>query len=294
MARAVLLINKSRSYLLNEHTTVTLNDGTRMPQLGLGVWQAKDGDETRMAVKSAINAGYRMIDTAMVYQNERSVAQGIRDSGVNREELFITTKLWNSDQGSAAVRPAFEASLERLGLDYIDLYLIHWPTPERELYVETWKEFEKLKADGLVRSIGVSNFRTEDLERLKAETSTVPSVNQIELHPNFQQQALRDYATTNGIQIESWSPIGGSKGNLLNDETLQQIGAAHQKSPAQIVIRWHLQHGLVVIPKSVRAERQQENINVFDFELSPDEMKQIDSLETGVRTGPDPATMNNH
>lgn len=279
---------------VNQYPTILLNDGTSMPQLGLGVWQAKDGEETRGAVKAAIDAGYRLIDTAAVYQNERSVGQGIRDSGINRQELFVTTKLWNSDQGAGNVRPALQASLERLGLDYVDLYLIHWPTPERDLYVETWKEFERLKSDGLVRSIGVSNFRIEDLERLKAETDTAPSVNQIELHPHFQQSELREYADTNDIRIESWSPIGGSKGNLLQDATLQDIATAHKKTPAQVVIRWHLQHGLIVIPKSVHTERLKENIDVFDFELSPDEMKKIDSLDTGIRGGANPATMNNH
>ena len=265
-----------------------------MPQLGLGVWQAKDGGETRNAVKTAIESGYRMIDTAMVYLNEEDVGLGIKDSGIDRKDLFVTTKLWNSDQGSSSVRPALEKSLKKLGLDYVDLYLIHWPTPSRDLYVDTWKEFEKLKADGLTRSIGVSNFRVEDLERLKVETSTIPSVNQIELHPNFQQKELREYANSNGIHIESWSPIGGSKGNLLQDETLASIAQSHSKSPAQIVIRWHIQNGLIVIPKSVHDERIKQNIDVFDFELSDDDMRLINSLESGVRTGPDPATMNNH
>lgn len=279
---------------MHKQPYMTLNDGTEMPQVGLGVWQAKDGEETRQAVATAIRAGYRMIDTAMVYQNEVSVGQGIVDSGIDRSELFITTKLWNSDQGSTSVRPALEASLSRLGLDYVDLYLIHWPTPARDLYVQTWKEFEKLKADGLARSIGVSNFRTEDLERLKAESDTVPSVNQIELHPYFQQRELREYAESQGIHIESWSPIGGSKGNLLQDEVLTGIANSHGKSAAQIVIRWHIQHGLIVIPKSVHAERIQENFDVFDFELSDQDMQRIDSLDRAKRSGPDPATMNNH
>lgn len=273
---------------------VELNDGNKMPQIGLGVWQAKDGDETRLAVRTAIDAGYRLIDTAMVYQNEESVGQGIRDSGVPRDELFVTTKLWNSDQGADMVRPALQASLQRLGLEHVDLYLIHWPTPARDLYVETWKEFERLKADGLIRSIGVSNFRIEDLERLKAETGTVPAVNQVELHPNFPQHELRDYATLNGIRIESWSPIGGSKGNLLQSPVLADIAARHGKTPAQIVIRWHLQSDLIVIPKSVHADRIRQNIDVFDFELSAQDMTAIDSLDTGTRVGPDPAIMNVH
>lgn len=273
---------------------VTLNDGNIMPQLGLGVWQAADGSETADAVKSAIEAGYRSIDTAMVYQNERSVGEGIRRSGVSRDKLFITTKLWNSDQGTARVRPALEASLKRLGLDYIDMYLIHWPTPSRDLYVETWKEFEKLRKDGLVRSIGVSNFRIEDLERLKQESDTIPAVNQIELHPYFQQHDLRDYARANDIRIESWSPIGGSRGNLLDDETIQSIASHKEKSAAQVIIRWHIQNGLIVIPKSVRTERIKENFDVFDFELNEQEMNAIASLDSGLRGGPDPASMNNH
>ena len=277
-----------------EFPSVTLNDGTKMPQIGLGVWKANDGEETSNAVHAAIKAGYRLIDTAMVYQNEQTVGQGIRDSGIAREELFVTTKLWNSDQGASNVRPALEASLKRLGLDYIDLYLIHWPTPERDLYVETWKEFEKLKSDGLVKSIGVSNFRIEDLERLKAETDTVPSVNQIELHPYFQQRELREYAESESIHIESWSPIGGSRGNLLEDSTIRGIADAHGKTAAQVVIRWHIQSGLIVIPKSVRAERIAENFDVFDFDLTAEQMGIIDSLDSGLRGGPDPATMNNH
>jgi diketogulonate reductase-like aldo/keto reductase len=276
------------------YPTVKLNDGNTMPQIGLGVWQAKDGDETRQAVRTAIDAGYRLIDTAMVYQNERSVGQGINDSGIERSELFVTTKLWNSDQGSATARPALEASLRRLGLEYVDLYLIHWPTPARDLYVETWKELEKLQSEGLVRSIGVSNFRIEDLERLRKETSVVPAVNQIELHPNFPQLELREYCRNNGIQVESWSPIGGSKGSLLTSGALADIAQVHGKSPAQVVIRWHIQHGLVVIPKSVHADRIRENLGVFDFELTPEDMAAIDALDTGTRSGPDPATMNNH
>jgi len=278
---------------MSDQPYVSLNDGRRMPQLGLGVWQAND-KETYHAVAAAIRAGYRMIDTAMVYQNESAVGRAVNDSGVARDELFITTKLWNSDQGTRNVRPAIESSLKRLGTEYVDLYLIHWPTPARDLYVETWREFEKLKADGLTKSIGVSNFRVEDLERLKSETGIVPSVNQIELHPRFQQHELRDYCQKEGIAVESWSPIGGSKNDLLSDETLKVIGSRHGKSAAQVVIRWHLQHGFIVIPKSVREQRIYENFNVYDFELSPDDMSLIDKLDSGDRTGPNPATMNNH
>lgn len=278
---------------MNEHPYVTLHDGTRMPQLGLGVWQASD-DETYSAVLAAIRAGYRLIDTAMVYRNEAAVGRAIKDCGVAREELFVTTKLWNSDHGAKNVRPAIKASLERLGLDYVDLYLIHWPTPARDLYVETWKAFKDMQAAGLAKSIGVSNFRIEDLERLKAETGVVPVVNQVELHPRFGQRELREYCQREGIAVESWSPIGGSKGNLLQDDTLSKIASHYRKSPAQVVIRWHLQHGLIVIPKSVHEERIKENSDVFDFELSAEHMNAIDALDTGVRIGPDPATMNNY
>ena len=273
---------------------ITLNDGIAMPQLGLGVWKAADGDEVVNAVQTALESGYRMIDTAMVYQNERGVGEGIRAAGLNRDDIFITTKLWNSDQGSETVRPALKASLERLGLEYVDLYLIHWPTPSRDLFVETWKEFIKLKEDGLTRSIGVSNFRIEDLERLKQETGVVPVVNQIELHPYFQQRELREYADKNNIRIESWSPIGGSKGNLLEDEVIASISERHHKSAAQVVIRWHIQHGLIVIPKSVNENRIKENLNVFDFELSEDDMALLDGLDRSERNGPDPANMNTH
>lgn len=279
---------------MTEQPYISLNDGAEIPQIGLGVWQASDGDETYDAVLAAIKTGYRLIDTAMVYQNESAVGRAVKDSGVARKDLFITTKLWNSDQGHERVRPAIENSLERLGLDYIDLYLIHWPTPARDLYVETWKEFEKLKSEGLAKSIGVSNFRIEDLERLKNETGTIPVVNQIELHPRFQQRELREYCQKEGIAVESWSPIGGSKGNLLSDETLSSIASRYDKSPAQIVIRWHLQHGLIVIPKSVHEHRINENFDVFGFELSADDMALIDTLDSGSRAGPDPATMNNH
>ena len=272
---------------------IALNDGNTIPQIGLGVWQAENGTETKQAVEAALAAGYRHIDTAAVYRNEESVGEGIRASGIPREELFITTKLWNSDQGTDNVRAALETSLSKLGLDYIDLYLIHWPTPARRLIVETWKEFEALKAEGLIRSIGVSNFRVEDLERLKTEGLSTPVLNQIELHPRLLQKELREYGTANDIRIESWSPIGGSRGNILEDNVLKDIATKHTKTPAQIVIRWHIQHGLIVIPKSVRPARIAENFDVFDFELSTEEMQTIDDMGDGERMGPDPASMNN-
>lgn len=273
---------------------IPLNDGNTIPQLGLGVWKADGGQEVEQAVLHALSAGYRLIDTAMVYQNEDGVGRAIAQSGIDRQELFITTKLWNSDQGADKVRSALLASLERLKLDYVDLYLIHWPMPARGLYVETWKELIKLQSEGLVKSIGVSNFNIEHLEELKKHTSVLPAVNQVELHPYFQQRELREYCQANSTRVESWSPIGGSTSDLLKNDTLQELATKYGKSPAQIVIRWHLQHGLIVIPKSTNQSRIQENIDVFDFELSPEHMVLIDSLETGKRFGPNPASMNIH
>lgn len=274
--------------------TVTLNDGAVMPQFGLGVWQAQDGDEVRRAILDALEAGYRLIDTAAVYGNEKGVGEAIRASNVPREELFITTKVWNGDQGYDSTLKAFDTSLQKLGLEYVDLYLIHWPVPEYDKYVETWKALEEIKASGRAKSIGVCNFNIEHLERLINETDSIPAVNQVELHPRLQQRELRDYCEQKGIQIESWSPIGGNGGDLLEDPTLQNIADKHDRSPAQIVIRWHIQLGLVVIPKSVHKERIIENAEVFDFELDNDDMAKISVLNTNSRRGPDPKTMNNH
>ena len=274
--------------------SVVLNNGVKMPQFGLGVWQTADGAEVEAAVKSALDAGYRLIDTAALYGNEGGVGNAIREGGVPREEVFVTTKLWNNNQGDEqTVRAAFNESLEKLGLDYIDLYLIHWPTPAKDLYVETWKTFEKLYAEGKVRAIGVSNFQPDHLEKLISATDVVPAVNQIELHPYLPQHETRAACEQHGIAIESWSPIGGSRGNLLENESVVAIAKAHGKSPAQIIIRWHIQNGLIVIPKSVRRERIEQNIDVFDFDLTADDMEQLAALENGTRMGPDPATMNN-
>ncbi len=275
-------------------TTISLNDSNAIPQLGLGVWKADGGQEVEQAVLHALSAGYRLIDTAMVYQNEDGVGRAIAQSGVDRQELFVTTKLWNSDQGADKVRPALLASLERLKLDYVDLYLIHWPMPARGLYVETWKELIKLQSEGFIKSIGVSNFNIKHLEELKKHTPVLPAVNQVELHPYFQQRELREYCQANSIRVESWSPIGGSTSDLLKNDRLQELANKYGKSHAQIVIRWHLQHGLIVIPKSTNQSRIQENIDVFDFELSSEHMVLIDSLETGKRFGPNPASMNVH
>lgn len=267
---------------------VDLIDGRAMPQLGFGVFQVPD-DEAAQAVTTALENGYRSIDTAAVYQNERGTGRALRAADVPREELFVTTKLWNSDQGRDGTLRAFDASLERLGLDYIDLYLIHWPMPGRGKYLETWRAFEELRRDGRVRSIGVSNFTVETLRHILDETDVVPAVNQIELHPYLQQAGLRAFHAEHGIRTEAWSPLGQGQG-LLDDPALAEIGRAHGRTPAQVALRWSLQLGNVVIPKSVTPSRIAENIDVFGFELTEDDMKRIGELDQGTRVGPDPAT----
>ncbi|MFD5897380.1 MULTISPECIES: aldo/keto reductase [unclassified Streptomyces] len=269
--------------------TVTLNNGVTMPRLGFGVFQVPD-EETTAAVGTALAAGYRSIDTAAVYGNERGVGRAIAESGLDRDELFITTKLWNADQGHDATLAAFDVSLEKLGLDHVDLYLIHWPAPARNLYSETWRALEKLLAGGRTRAIGVSNFRPEHLERLLGGASIVPAVNQIELHPGLQQRESRDFHTRHGIVTEAWSPL--AQGAVLDDEPVTSIAAKHGRSPAQVVLRWHLQTGNVVIPKSVTETRIRENLDVFGFELDPREIDAITALDRGMRTGPDPDAVN--
>ncbi|GAB7106796.1 aldo/keto reductase [Streptomyces phaeofaciens JCM 4814] len=269
--------------------TVTLANGVTMPQLGFGVFQVPD-EETTAAVTSALRAGYRSIDTAAIYGNERGVGRALADSGIARDELFITTKLWNADQGHDATLAAFDSSLEKLGLDHVDLYLIHWPTPARDLYLDTWRALEKLYADGRTRAIGVSNFQPAHLERLLGAASVVPAVNQIELHPGLQQAELREFHARHGITTEAWSPL--AQGAVLTDDAVTTIAAAHGKSPAQVVLRWHLQIGNVVIPKSVTETRIRENLDVFDFELSAQEIDALTGLDRGLRTGPDPDTLN--
>ena len=274
---------------------LTLNNDTQIPQLGLGVWKASD-DDAEFAVRTAIGAGYRLIDTATIYGNEAGVGRGIAASGVARDELFVTTKLWNADQGYDETLKAFDKSCASLGLDYVDLYLIHWPTPERGLFIDTWKAFEALYNDGRIKAIGVSNFKPHHLEQLMDQTEIIPAVNQIELHPRFTQVDTRTFCDNHGIRIESWSPIGGAKGagNVLGESLLEAIGKKYDKSPAQVVLRWHMQLGLIAIPKSVHAERIAENIDIFDFELSDEDMAHIATLDTGVRQGPDPDEMNRH
>ncbi|WP_218061683.1 aldo/keto reductase [Planobispora rosea] len=269
---------------------VTLNNGVRMPQLGFGVWRVPDA-EAYTAVTAAIEAGYRSIDTAKLYRNEEGVGRAVRESGVPREELFVTTKLWNDDHGHDAALRAFDASMDRLGLDYLDLYLIHWPLPALDKYVETWRALERLHSEGRVRAVGVSNFPAEHLERLLGESEIVPAVNQIELHPMLPQAELREYHAARGIVTEAWSPLGQG-GRLLDEPVLGKLADKHGRSPAQVVLRWHLQLGNVVIPKSVTPSRIAENIDVFGFELDADDMAAIAGLDSGTRLGPDPAAFN--
>lgn len=267
---------------------IILNNGVEMPQLGYGVWQVPD-DEAEAAVTTALEAGYRSIDTAAIYGNEEGTGKAIAASGVAREELFVTTKLWNGDHGHDSALRAFDTSLERLGLDYVDLYLIHWPLPSKDAYVDTYKAFEKIQADGRAKSIGVSNFLPEHLERLISETSVIPAVNQIELHPHLQQRAAREFHAEQGITTEAWSPLGQGKG-LLEVPAIIAIAQKHGRTPAQVVLRWHIQLGNVVIPKSVTPSRIKENIDVFGFALDPEDVAAISALNEDRRLGPDPAT----
>ncbi|WP_308036521.1 aldo/keto reductase [Streptomyces olivaceus] len=269
---------------------ITLNNGVEMPQLGFGVWQVPD-DEAQTAVAQALEAGYRSIDTAAIYGNEEGTGRAVAASGLAREDLFVTTKLWNSDQGYDSTLRAFDASLAKLGLDYLDLYLIHWPMPAREKYVDTYKAFEKLLADGRVRAIGVSNFLPDHLERLIGETSVLPAVNQIELHPHLQQHASRELHAEQGITTEAWSPLGSGKG-ILEIPAIVAIAQKHGRTPAQVVLRWHLQLGNVVIPKSVTPSRIKENIDVFGFSLDTEDLAAIRALNEDRRLGSDPADVN--
>jgi diketogulonate reductase-like aldo/keto reductase len=270
--------------------TVTLNNGVTMPQLGFGVFQVPNA-ETAQAVSHALKAGYRSIDTAAVYGNEEGVGQALAESGVPREDLFITTKLWNAEQGYDATLRAFDVSLAKLGLDHLDLYLIHWPTPARGLYVDTWKAFAKLLADGRVRAVGVSNFRPEHLRQAIDATGVVPAVNQVELHPHLTQEPLRAFHAEHGIATEAWSPLGQGKG-LLDDPAITKIAGRYDRSAAQVVLRWHLQLGNVVIPKSVTPARIAENLDVFDFTLDADDVDALSALNKDKRVGPDPDTYN--
>lgn len=267
--------------------TIVLNDGNVIPQLGYGVFQVPE-DEVTGVVAEALRVGYRSIDTAAVYGNEEGVGRAIRASGIPRDEIYVTTKLWNADQGYDSTLRAFDASMERLGLDYLDLYLIHWPVPSAGRFVDTFRAFQALKAQGRIRSIGVSNFRVIDLETLIADAGEVPAVNQIELHPTLAQRDLRQYHANHAIATEAWSPLG--QGTLLDNPTIVTVAKELDRTPAQVIIRWHLQLGNIVIPKSVTPSRIAENFDVFTFELDAQAMEAINRLDKGSRVGPDPAT----
>src|SRR3954454_9150006 len=267
--------------------TVELRGDVQIPQFGLGVFQVPP-EATVENVLHAPNAGYRHIDTAKAYRNEAEVGQAVRASGLSREDVFVTTKLWNTDQGDA--QRALTTSLEQLEMDYVDLYLIHWPAPGRDKYVEAWKARIEAQEAGLARAIGVSNFQPEHLRRIVDETGVTPAVNQIELHPYLQQTGLRREHADRGIVTEAWSPL--AQGAVLDDPVIVEIAEAHGRTPGQVVLRWHVQLGHVVFPKSMSPERIEQNIDVFDFELGDDELARIEGLDRGQRTGPDPDTFN--
>ncbi|MGK0699320.1 aldo/keto reductase [Priestia flexa] len=268
----------------NLQSTTKLANGVEMPWFGLGVFKVEDGQQVIDSVKWAINAGYKSIDTAKIYENEEGVGQAIKEAGVPREDLFITTKVWNADQGYESTLEAFETSLNKLGLDYLDLYLIHWPVEGK--YKDTWRALEKLYKDGKVKAIGVSNFQIHHLEDLMKDAEVKPMVNQVELHPLLTQVELRDFCKKNDIQIEAWSPL--AQGELLDNAVLKEIADKHGKSTAQVILRWDLQSEIVTIPKSVKEHRIVENASIFDFELSQEDMAKIDALNKNHRVGPDP------
>ncbi|WP_449619584.1 aldo/keto reductase [Robertmurraya sp. Marseille-Q9965] len=270
--------------------TTTLHNGVKMPWFGLGVFKVKEGSEVVESVKAAIKNGYKSIDTAAIYQNEEGVGQGIRESGIAREELFVTSKVWNSDQGYESTLQAFETSLHKLGLDYLDLYLIHWPGQDKERFKATWKALEKLYKDGRVRAIGVSNFHVHHLEELLEDAEIKPMVNQVEYHPHLAQKELKSFCKKEGIQLEAWSPL--KQGELLNDSTINEIAQKYGKSAAQVILRWDLQNEVVTIPKSIKEHRIIENADIFDFELSNEDMEKIDGLNKDERVGSDPEVMN--
>lgn len=268
--------------------TTKLSNGVAMPWLGLGVWKMEDGAAVAEVVKAAVRQGYRSIDTAAIYQNETGVGQGIRECGIPREELFITTKVWNGDQGYDSTLAAYDESLRKLGLDYVDLYLVHWPVKGK--YRETWKALVQLYKEGRVRAIGVSNFHAHHLQDVIDDTGVVPMVNQVEFHPQLSQKPLLAFCKERGIQMEAWSPL--AQGRLTDHPVLNAIGAKYGKSASQIILRWDLQNGVVTIPKTVREERLKENASVFDFALNPDEMAAIDGLNQNLRVGSDPDNFN--
>lgn len=267
--------------------TLTLNDGVQIPQLGFGTYQI-EADQAQSVVETALATGYRHIDTAAIYGNEAEVGAALAASGIDRDELFVTTKLWNSEQGYDSTLAAFDVSMKRLGLDVLDLYLIHWPVPAQGLFSETWKAFETLKADGRVRSIGVSNFRDDDLAVLADQGLTTPSVNQIELHPYLTQDPLKSACLDHGIAVEAWSPLG--QATVLDDPTVTAIAQSHDADPGQVVLAWHLAQGNIVFPKSTTAARIESNFAATQISLSESEIAQISGLNRNERIGPDPAT----
>ncbi|MGD6896827.1 aldo/keto reductase [Bacillus sp. OG2] len=268
--------------------TTKLHNGVEMPWFGLGVFKVQEGSEVIDSVKAAIKNGYKSIDTAAIYGNEEGVGQAIKESGAPREELFITTKVWNSEQGYDSTLAAFDESLSKLGLEYVDLYLIHWPVKGK--YKETWRALEKLYKDGRVRAIGVSNFHVHHLEDLLETAEIVPMVNQVEYHPHLAQLELREFCKQKGIQLEAWSPL--KQGQLLDEPVITEIAEKHKKSPAQIILRWDLQNEVITIPKSVKEHRIIENADIFDFELSSEDMEKIDALNKNERVGADPDNFN--
>lgn len=265
---------------------VILNNGVEIPQLGYGVFKVP-AEDTRQAVLMALDVGYRHVDTARLYDNEAAVGQAVRESGLTRDEVFVTTKVWNSDHGYDATMRAFDASMERLGFDVVDLYLIHWPTPARDMYVDTWRAMERLYLDGRIRAIGVSNFQPDHLRRLLDTSEVVPVINQIELHPYLQQNEAREANEKLGLVTEAWSPLARG-GQLLADPVIGSLGDKHGRTPAQVVLRWHIELGNVVIPKSVTRSRVEENLDIFGFSLDDDDMAAIAGLDRGERHGPDP------
>ncbi|HVK92908.1 MAG TPA: aldo/keto reductase [Mycoplana sp.] len=273
---------------MTETPTITLHDGNSIPQVGLGVWRTPE-DIAAPTVRAALAAGYRHIDTAAAYENEDGVGEGIRTSGVDRKDIFLTTKLWNDQQGFDSTLKAFDESLKRLGTDYVDLYLIHWPAPNRNRFVDTWKAFVRIREEGRARSIGVSNFYPEHIARIVGETGVTPVLNQIELHPDFQQKTARAAHATLEIATESWSPLG--QGTLLSNPVIGAVARKHGRTPAQTIIRWHIDNGLIVIPKSVTPSRIEENFRVFDFKLDDEDLAAIGKLDRpDGRIGPDPKT----
>ncbi|SDK48686.1 aldo/keto reductase [Sediminibacillus albus] len=270
------------------NTVMTLHNGVEIPSVGLGVYKVEEGNDVYQAVKSALEIGYRHIDTASFYQNEEGVGKAIKDSGIPREEIFVTTKVWNDEQGFAEALEAFNRSLTKLGTDYIDLYLIHWPVPGK--YKDTWRALEKIYDEGKAKAIGVSNFLPHHLDDLMRDAQIKPMVNQIELHPKLSQVETREFCSQHHIAVEAWSPIG--KGRYLDHPMLQELAEKHQKSSAQVILRWHYQNGVIIIPKSVKANRQQENAQIFDFELTEKDIEQMNELDEDFRLGAHPDHFN--